>query len=405
MNVRELQKVLGISNKDDLLALSGGNDPFWETPARRNKAEWAKQLFDDYYDGAALHLRGLHYRLIGQNIPKPWGQEFYQNTSSDWTQLKVGFRDARLWGLIPYEGIDDRKNPTPRINDVAIGAAYKSWRPGITDLEDCEFELSRPEFRVYCSGHEKPYMIEIWSEKFEPAIDDIAGRFGCNYQIFSGTASLTRTRQLFDRVKMTERPSVLIYLTDFDPGGENMPRSVSRSLEYMISAEGLDNLILVIHLMITEAQIDEYDLPPTPIKSKSGNGKLRKNYIKWNKEFGGQVEITAMTALHPEEFERILVEAISRFIVRSGRPNSKIQEWSGEFDRLMDDFSADFERIEEDAASLVEDYSSLQKQLKSQLQELFTTYKVEHDAKATAPDALYDSRRDYMGQIDRYKDK
>jgi len=403
MNIRELQKELGISNRRDVLALDPGNDPFWDTPSRRSKAEWAKRIFDKYYDGTTLHLRGLHYQMLGQEIPKPWGDESYQNTNSDWAQLKVGFRDARLWGLIPYEGIDDRKNPTPQINDRAFGAACKEWWAGITDLEEWEFELAKPEFRVCSSGHEKPYMIEVWSEKFEPAVDAIAGRFGCNYQIFSGTASLTRIRQLFERAKMAERPLVLLYLADFDPGGDDMPRAMSRSLEYIIRDEGLDYDVQVVHLMITKAQIDEYELPPTPIKSKSGDKKLRKNYLKWNAAYGGQVEITALSALHPQEFEKILVEAISPFTVQSDRPASKIQEWSDEFDRLMADRSDEFDDIESNAESLAERYQELQNELKSELLERTSRHKVGHDAKAIAQDALFDSRRDYVEQINRYK--
>lgn len=244
-------------------------------------------------------------------------------------------------------------------------------------------------------------MIEIWSEKFEPVIGEIADRFGCNYQLFSGTASLTRTRQLFERVKMAERPLALIYLSDFDVEGRNMPKSVSRSLEYMIYDEGLDYDIQVIHLMLTEEQVLDRELPPKPISTK--HKKLPKNYLKWNKEFGGQVEITAMIALYPDEFEEILIEAINNFTVQSDRPASKIQEWSDEFDRLMDGFSNDFDSIKQDAASLVKDYMELNERLKKQLQKPFSTHRTRHDATAPALDALFDSRRDYIDQMAQYK--
>lgn len=114
MDIRKLQKEIGVVNRKELLALDPGNDPFWKMAGRMKKAEWAKSLFGEYYKGDALHLRGIHYRMIGQDIEKPWSDEFYLNTDTDWTHLKNAFRDARLWRLIPYEGIDDRKNPTPK---------------------------------------------------------------------------------------------------------------------------------------------------------------------------------------------------------------------------------------------------------------------------------------------------
>jgi len=402
MNIRELQRQLGIRRQEDMLALTKGNDPFLKAPARIKRAEWAKMMFDRFYIDGPLHLRGLHYRMLGLEIEIPWGDRFYENTQKDWTSLGSAFRDARRWGHVPYSGIEDRKNAEALIEDSFIGWAGTKYRPGV-ESEDALFEMPAPEYVTFKSGHSLPYLIEIWSEKYERVIGDIAERYRCNLQILGGTSSLTRNRELLMRIVGASKPAVIFYLSDFDPKGKEMPRSVSRDLEFAIRDEGLDVDVQLEHLMLTRDQVLEYDLPGTPITTRHVKIAVPSDITKWNDEMGGQVEITALIARHPEAFEEILVNAIKPFVWNPSRDHELEQEWEDKFDALMLELVDDFDAIQVGVSGLVNEHIKLCQRVQKELDDSFDAYRSECVVRAKLSDPLYDSSREYMVQIAKYK--
>ena len=61
-------------------------------------------------------------------------------------------------------------------------------------------------------------------------------------------------------------PVRVIYLSDFDPGGQNMPKTVARKVEFTIARFGLDVDVQLIPLALSAEQCRRYKLPRTPIK-------------------------------------------------------------------------------------------------------------------------------------------
>ena len=60
-----------------------------------------------------IHLRGLHYMVIGQ--PKP-DRTPYTNTDADWTWLSQDAGKAARWlGYLPFDQIVDQRNTAPEI--------------------------------------------------------------------------------------------------------------------------------------------------------------------------------------------------------------------------------------------------------------------------------------------------
>src|SRR5262245_8032900 len=102
----------------NLLALSPGNDPFYAgIGARGEAAQWFGSIWRDHA-GTTSHLRRIHYRLVsppeGIRILLPDGRE-YQNTEKDWAYLCLASLAARYLDLIPFDGLEDKRNDEPMI--------------------------------------------------------------------------------------------------------------------------------------------------------------------------------------------------------------------------------------------------------------------------------------------------
>ena len=84
----------------DLTVLAPQNDPFRvDTPARHRDGRWLAETARELGLGErTIHLRGLHYMLIGR--PKPDGTP-YTNTDADWTWLQADAGKAAIAPVRP----------------------------------------------------------------------------------------------------------------------------------------------------------------------------------------------------------------------------------------------------------------------------------------------------------------
>jgi hypothetical protein len=213
------------------------------------------------------------------------------------------------------------------------------------------------------------------------------------------------------------------------PWGFTMPVSVARKIEFIARDMGLD--IQVRPVVLTHDQCVEYRLPRTPIKD-SANGKG-----KFEERFGeGATELDALEALHPGLLEQILEEEILRYYD---------DDLGDEVERAADDFQAELDLAEEDIGERHEaereaiqaDYDRLAGELNAEIAVLRERYgprfaeiaerfnahqnTITEALRDEAPDVdqidwpepregdedddpLFDSTRDYVEQIDRYKE-
>lgn len=382
------------ANAPDLLALSGGNDPFYAgTEGHKEKAKWfVKQLENVGLNIPGVHLRRVHYRLVSQDPPPLlWDNKPYQNDKASWSALGLASKSARYLGLVDVENFDDHRNPEPTIfmnpdywidgdseekNDPSIQWNFNNveeyWNlPTInTELADCTSLWYLPDFSVdgyEYSNNDQPFVVEIWIEKstMEDVILPICRKYSVNYVPGVGFQSITGSIKALKRIAKfamqgKQKPLRILYITDFDPGGFFMPDGVARQLEFWLNQFAPNSDVKLNPLALTHDQVKHYNLPTTPIKET--DKRMEKFKARFNVD--GAVELDALEALRPGELKKIVESAITPYrdsdlrdnLFDSSRDAHKEVEsvWESHKDKFNDRLDA----IKERTKTIIDSYES-----------------------------------------------
>ena len=76
-----------------------------------------------------------------------------------------------------------------------------------------------------------------------------------------GYNSYSALKDAAERIGYIDRPTVVLYMGDFDPSGQDMPRDIRDRLTKDFGVQ-LDLYVIAL----TRDQIEAYDLPPAPAK-------------------------------------------------------------------------------------------------------------------------------------------
>jgi hypothetical protein len=423
-DICELARTLGCK-ASDLLVLAPYNDPFSaERNGRRKEAEWFAVTCRTLGLGYGLHVRRVHYRAsISPQVPilKPDGTP-YQNIYNDWMLMARASRDTRYLGLVPGSWFVDRRNPNPIIH-----AKFREWRTephigveysdGFSDsiyyLPD---EPRLPELSLEGFVAEQRYLVELWIEKttVHDILKPLARRYGLNLISFSGEGSETACRAAIERAQQARRPLRILYLSDFDPGGRSMPVAVARKIEYWLNATGADHDITVDPIVLLPEQVEHYGLPRIPIK------ETERRADKFAQNFGeGGVELDALEALHPGELHRIVEQAVLKYIDPDLKDREEEEAESIEADlreieeRVYYEFTEEIDKIRERYAAVRQSLKDLQDESADVWAQINARLEAEaphvtHGWIPEAPEAdqeapLFDSKRDYLTQLDWYR--
>jgi len=475
----------------DLIALAPKNDPFYAgAPAQLRDGEWFAILYQQVAGGqSGVHLRRVHYRIldlpeearrlpitISTSVTDALGRkqtvtiETYENLQRCWDYLTEAAKAARYLNLVPIDAfIDNRakessfsflahwsnpgdwdyEDPTPgyRVRVHHEDEFYTPWEgdlPDLPRLDGLPLLEELPYLEPAGYKQQQPYHIEIWVEKSEgeDVFLPLCHRYNVNFVPGVGDMSISTVYRFAERVRTAGRPAKLLYISDFDPSGFNMPVAVARKLEHFCRNYGFDDLDITLEpCMLTADQVDDYNLPPMPVKDSDG----RK--MAWEAQYGGAVELNAMFARD----ERILaarriVEADilkyydpelqqrsdaqrQRLAVRLDEEWELVrQDYETEWDQLTDDHGVlddDWQALRDDFAALIEPFQARIDEYRSRLadinqrgQDLFARIEsdladIDLDAEAEyplaepevetdTPDLLYHSRRNYWSQLSAY---
>jgi hypothetical protein len=272
-------------------------------------------------------------------------------------------------------------------------------------------------------------------------------RLGVNVVPGAGDMSATQCRNFVARARESGQPVIILYVSDFDPQGENMPCAVARKIEFDLRKLAEDLNVQVRAVALTHEQCVQYALPRIPLKD------TERRAPGWEARYGeGQTELDALEAIHPGMLERILRHEIERYrdptlVARMGQATREFERDLGvinteirarhaaEIDEVraaertaeeeVNQLQAEAERIidrlreqeERALAPIRERMSELVTGLRDLAQPVIKTMRRELEEEAPDPDTydwpeakepdedddpLYHSRRGYLEQLDRY---
>lgn len=329
-----------------------------------DKGLWFRDIWDKFNPtGTVIHLRRLHYRLVSQTKEtKKHTGEIYENNPVCWKYILEASKFARELEMVNPSQIIDLRNPKPYgIFDPNFHLLRKMVFPpwNIPEIDPTSFQIGKfemPELEIdesvaniYASSLQ-PVHLEIWTEKatMNDILENVCSMYGIVLVQNIGYASVTGIENyLRERALIQKRPSIIFYISDFDEAGENMPVSVSRTLQHRIfkmREKGLfpeDKEIIVEPIILKKEQMDSKEFPDLP-KSPAKRGK------------GKVTELDALEAVVPGKFREIVEENIQKVLdvdVIKNMPSyfenakhryksllhSKTSELDGEIEKLCND--------------------------------------------------------------------
>ncbi len=420
--IKQLAKETG-RRVTDLIALAPQNDPFYQgTPATRALAEWfAGIYYQQGWQHIRNHIRRCHYQIVSLSVALPNGKP-YENTEACWDILNVASKAARYLELVDMASFDDRRNDEP------ITYIPPRYAP---DLQVYDYLYSSaiqvPDFPTLpyydLEGYQgnQRYHLELWCEKttMNAELLPLCQRYGMVLQTGAGELSITAARLLAERLQEQEKPTRILYISDFDPAGQSMPVAVGRKLEYFVRQAELDTDVRLFPVVLTAEQVRRYQLPRTPIKDT----ERRREHFE--AQYGtGAVELDALEALQPGELARILRSHIERYYDTSLETRTREAREQLERDlrtihrEALQRHQEEIAALRAELADIHADFAPRMQVYGERLQSLWQA--ISADLAAAAPDladyplpearearelgeGLYNSQRDYLEQIDAYK--
>lgn len=241
----------------------------------------------DRYEEGILTLRGLHYQLVSIGMT---------NTLRHYKRVVDAMIEARWDNLVTFETFSDHDR-------AMIGDTDSE----VTILED-EIERGKRNVLGWMNQYYKnrwenqPYYPEVFIEK--KALQGVFGSVCEDNHVALGACKgypsltfLNDATKRFIEAEQKGKIPVILYFGDYDPSGEDIPRSVEENIKKL----GCES-IQVVRFALMEHQVKEWNLPPAPVKEGDSRTK------GWNGL--GQVELDA---IEPRKLQRLCREAINSF--------------------------------------------------------------------------------------------
>ena len=398
-----------------------GNHPFraGDVEHRRKKAEWITELWGRFNIQPGAHLRRVHYVLVSQepgNVLLPDGST-YLNIERAYQTLNLSALDARYLDLIPATDLVDRRNDEPMIYLVEEeGAGFIYAGSGEFKIEPRE--LLVPSLDLISPKIPLRYHLEIWCEK--STINDVlmafGERYGVNIVTGAGEISYTRCVQLVERAIASGRPVRILYISDFDPAGDNMPVSGrTQDRVPVVPAAGAPPRCSApanhadarsMYRVSSSAYSDQRDRQARePFRGAVRRGRNRAGCAR---------------SAAPGELERILRREVERY--HDDTLDDRIAEAASDVEAELDRINATVHRRHAKAiAEIRAERKKVHAAIAAFEKKARPVFKeIEEDLEAEAPDIddyewpepaegdedddpLFDSTRDFIEQTDRYK--
>lgn len=254
-------------------------DQFTEKWIIENSLEIIRQ-----FESGVLTIRGLHYQLVSVGM---------SNTIRHYKRVVNAMIKCRRDGRVSYNTFSDRDR-----------AMENQTRFEQTIYED-EVERAKTSIKGWMSYYFKNrwenqhYYPEVLIEKkaLIGTFDPVCKKWDVAIGACKGYPSLTFLYEAslrFEEAVSQGKAPIILYFGDYDPSGEDIPRSIQDNLSKDFGIE-----VELKRIALLESQVKEWNLPPAPAKETDSRTQ------QWDGL--GQVELDAV---HPKKLQKLVEEAI-----------------------------------------------------------------------------------------------
>lgn len=243
----------------------------------------ALEVLENYEKGG-ITIRGLYYQLVARGMT---------NSDNHYKRVVNAMGCARREGLLDWDTFVD--------HDRAMIGETKFY---VTDVES-EVASSKRTIEYWMDNYWKnrwenqEYYPEILIEKkaLQIVFEPVCRKNNIALGACKGYPSLTFVHEMSERMheaKEDGKTPIILYFGDYDPSGEDIPRSIKENLltEFKMDIE-------VRRIALMEYQVIEWSLPPAPTKSTDSRS------VNWDGL--GQVELDAV---EPRKLQALCQSAI-----------------------------------------------------------------------------------------------
>lgn len=191
---------------DDLTVLSKERDPFRiGTPAHQRNADWLAEAIQKTGGLGKIHLRGLHYQLIG-SVKLPNGKPYIQDDKIwKFTQEKAAFA-ARFLETVDFSKITDHRNDAPEVWTPAFEPT-ETWIRSHINVQIPSVDQLLPEPFVTGTFGQQAWRLAIVGEKtgLYDLVAPIAERYEATLALPIEEISTTRVEDIIAAAAYDER--------------------------------------------------------------------------------------------------------------------------------------------------------------------------------------------------------
>jgi len=194
-----------------------------------------------------LTVRQIFYRLVSEGV--------IPNTVSSYKMLSKILVRAREQGDIDDSKIEDRSRQVLGLGD---------W--GYDNIEgfiESQVEMLKRSWmywtRKLWTSQPKSVVVVLEKDALSRLVSESADKYRVQVFVTRGYGSYTYVKDLAKRIGVNNKPTVILYLGDYDPSG----RDIERDLTERLRRYGAENFE-VRRVALTKEQIHMYSLPPRP---------------------------------------------------------------------------------------------------------------------------------------------
>lgn len=231
-----------------------------------------------------ITIRALYYRLVADH--------HMPNNMSHYKKVVGAMKKARWDGNLTFDSFVDHEREQ-------IGITFSTE----TDVDE-SIDYGKNQIKAWMNVYKKNrwenqnIYPEIWIEKkaLISAFQDVCKENDIGLCPCKGYPSLTfldEAKKRFSYAETMGQIPTILYFGDYDPSGEDIPRSIKENIGMM----GVD--VDMKRILLMEEQVIEMGLPPAPTKVTDSRS------VHWNGL--GQVELDA---IEPRKLGRLAQEAI-----------------------------------------------------------------------------------------------